>query len=137
MNVRAMGPFTFIYYLLPTLILLAPLCWSRLLKSYDHHQAFGNPSTYLDLDLEPISFSEKKDRLGFTGVLSTDLLEEKIKGFRMKSNGYTWYVFESPTGQFIGWLMNGKKGCEPELHYQFQKHGKQAETGVLKAAFCL
>lgn len=107
------------------------------MRSDRHRQSFGNPSTYLDIELEPVSYEGAKDKSPFQGVLSTEAREEKIHGTRMQSNGYTWYVFETPHGQFIGWLMNGKKGCEPELHYQFQNHDRKMESGVLKAGFCL
>lgn len=131
------GPFTLIYYILPSLILLSPLSWNRLLRQQNYRQTFGSDSIYLDLKLEPASYAKNKNKQAFEGTIATSDYEEPVNGYRMKSNGYTWYVFESKKGQFIGWLMNGKKGCEPELHYQMQTGTLKANNGVLRAAFCL
>ncbi len=134
---RKFGPFTLIYYLLPSLILLSPLSWNRLLRQQNYRQTFGSDSVYLDLKLEPASYAVSKNKLAFEGVIATQDYEEPVTGYRMKSNGYTWYVFESKKGQFIGWLMNGKNGCEPELHYQMQINNFNVKNGILRAAFCL
>lgn len=134
---RRYSPFTLLYYLLPTFILLSPLSWERLLRQQNYRQSFGSDSIYLDLKLEPASYALIKDKLSFQGVLATEESEENVSGYRMKSNGYIWYVFESKKGQFIGWLMSGKTGCEPELHYQLQSSNLKTKNGILRAGFCL
>ncbi len=128
---------SFFYNILPTLILLAPLSWGKLLKSQAYHESFGNPALFLDLELEKAAFGTLKEKSSFEGVFASQESEEKIRGYRMKKDGYTWYVFETKKGQFIGWLMSGNKGCEPELHYQFHRSDLKQQSGVLKAAFCL
>jgi len=126
--------------LLPNCCLFYSYAWSSFHLLPEQREAFGAPDVYLDIKYSGYSKrniqSSDFEAIDFDGVLATDISEAPVKGRRFQIKGNTWYTFYVGENKFLGWITQGKQGCEPNLEYQLEKNGKVIKQGTMKAGFC-
>lgn len=126
--------------LVPNFCLFYAYAWSAFQTLPEHREAFGASDLYLDIKYHGYPKRSIKspdpETVEFDGVLATDTAENQVKGRRFRVNGDTWYTFYLGEKKFLGWLVPGSKGCEPQLNYQLEQEGKVVQKGTMKAGFC-
>jgi hypothetical protein len=125
---------------IPNFCLFYAYAWSSFQVMPERREAFGSPDLYLDIKYTGIpngrGHRATSEAVEFDGVLATDFDTNQVRGRRFKIDGNTWYTFYLGDKKFLGWLAQGRTGCEPELQYRLEKDGKILKTGKMKAGFC-
>ena len=134
-------PFHIIGFSLPTLTLLYALATPAVGVPRVHRELYGNGVVQFEARFtsNPDGWLRRKDAkaVPFSGIWAEDDKEIPVEGLRYLQHGNAVYEFSGAAGAIRGERVAGKKGCPPELHFEWRSHQGQAlRQGALSSGPC-